>query len=180
MKDFGWSPGQPGVLAYWTEESGEIPARVGVMRLPQKVDARSKNLFNVASATLHWQESGDHLAVQVPSFPSPFSPLPFSTSRMVQVERYSKKKQKKEGSTGPEYSGLTYTVEVFRMREKEIPVDTLEIKEKILAFGWEPNGNRFCVLSSNSGNKVNVEFFRVQKVHLSTRVLRRTKEGRWD
>lgn len=28
--------------------------------------------------------------------------------------------------------------EIFRMREKDIPVDVLELKEKIVAFAWEP------------------------------------------
>ena len=144
LRDFAFSPSQ-NVIAYWSSENGEIPAKVALKRFPTKEDLRSKNLFNVASAAITWQESGEHLAVQ--------------------VERYAKKKGGKKGASansGPEYSGLTYTVEIFRVRERDVPVDTIEVKEKCLSLGWEPHGNRFAILSSNNPtHKTNVSFYRI-------------------
>lgn len=141
LKDFAWSRKQR-LVAYWAGESGEIPARVALMRFPQRMDVRSKNLFNVASATLVWQESGDHLAVQ--------------------VERYSKKKKK--GQSGPEFAGLSYTVEVFNCRDRDFPVDTVDVGEKTLALAWEPSGTKFCLISGNNpSTRTNVSFYTVAK-----------------
>jgi translation initiation factor 3 subunit B len=31
--------------------------------------------------------------------------------------------------------------QLFRVREKDIPIEQLEMKENIVAFAWEPQGN---------------------------------------
>lgn len=53
----------------------------------------------------------------------------------VKVERYTKSRK-----------GVYYNLELFRMKEKNIPIDTLEIKDPVEAFEWEPNGCKFCVI----------------------------------
>ncbi|KAJ9063008.1 Translation initiation factor 3 subunit b [Entomophthora muscae] len=56
----------------------------------------------------------------------------------VRVNRVTKSKK----ST---YSNL----EIFRAREKDIPVEVLELKDTILSFAWEPAGNeRFSIIST--------------------------------
>ncbi|CAH1273290.1 EIF3B [Branchiostoma lanceolatum] len=57
----------------------------------------------------------------------------------VKVDRYTKSKK-----------GLFYNLELFRMREKQIPVDVVEVKEVVNAFAWEPNGEKFVVLHGES------------------------------
>ena len=58
VADFEWSPANPNsgdekifqkeeVLAYWTPEVGNQPARVTIMGVPSKEIIRTKNLFNV-------------------------------------------------------------------------------------------------------------------------------------
>ncbi|XP_070617473.1 eukaryotic translation initiation factor 3 subunit B [Erythrolamprus reginae] len=42
--------------------------------------------------------------------------------------------------------GVVTNFEIFRMREKQVPVDVMEMKESIIAFAWEPNGSKFAVL----------------------------------
>lgn len=105
--------------------------------LNKTVQVRSKNLFNVASCKMHWQKCGDYLCVK--------------------VERYTKAKREKNEV---KYSGIYYSFEIFHMREKGIPVDSVEIKENILAFEWEPVDNKFAIISGESPN-ISVTFYQV-------------------
>ncbi|KAH9825233.1 eukaryotic translation initiation factor 3 subunit 9 [Melampsora americana] len=56
---------QPNMMAYWTPEVANQPARVSLMALPSRDTLRSKNLFNVHDAKIHWQSNGDYLCVKV-------------------------------------------------------------------------------------------------------------------
>lgn len=76
IKDFQWSPTEP-IIAYWVAEKGQTPGRVAIMKVPEKHDLRSKNMFNLAEASIHWQKSGENLCFK--------------------VDRYAKKKEEKEG-----------------------------------------------------------------------------------
>jgi translation initiation factor 3 subunit B len=52
----------------------------------------------------------------------------------VKVERHTKSKKS------------TFTnFELFRMRDKNIPIEVLEYKDQIYAFAWEPRGTRFAI-----------------------------------
>lgn len=42
--------------------------------------------------------------------------------------------------------------ELFRMREKDFPVEVVELKDPVVAFAWEPQGTHFAVISSNDPN----------------------------
>ncbi|RUS14352.1 hypothetical protein BC937DRAFT_93938 [Endogone sp. FLAS-F59071] len=55
----------------------------------------------------------------------------------VKVDRHTKTKKS------------TFTnLEVFRIGEKDIPVETIEVKEPVIAFAWEPAGERFAVITT--------------------------------
>lgn len=56
----------------------------------------------------------------------------------VQVERHSRNKK-------IVFSNL----ELFRLREKEVPIDCLEFKEPISTFVWEPEGNKFLTAGTH-------------------------------
>lgn len=128
IRDFSWSP-IDNILAYWVAEDKDVPARVTLLEIPSRQEIRSKNLFNVADCKIHWQKSGDYLCVK--------------------VDRYSKiRKDKSE----VKYSGMYYNFEIFHMREKEIPVDSVEIKESIHAFAWEPIGSKFAIIHGDMSN----------------------------
>ncbi|KAI8072431.1 hypothetical protein BC940DRAFT_251856 [Gongronella butleri] len=129
--DFEWSPGRENddklvqkdadVLAYWTPEVGNQPARVTLMSVPSKEIIRTKNLFNVNECKLHWQSNGHYLAVK--------------------VDRHTKTKKSQFSN-----------IEIFRLCEKGIPVETLEIKDPVIAFAWEPRGERFATITSGDPN----------------------------
>jgi translation initiation factor 3 subunit B len=56
---------------------------------------------------------------------------------------------------------MYYNFEIFHMREKLIPVDSVEIKEQIQAFAWEPVGLKFAVIHGDTPN-INVSFYGVK------------------
>jgi len=56
----------------------------------------------------------------------------------VKVDRLTKTKK------------ATYcNLEVFRVREKAIPIQVIEIKDTVTAFAWEPKGDRFALITTN-------------------------------
>lgn len=59
---------------------------------------------------------------------------------------------------------MSYNFEIFHMREKQIPVDSVEIKEPIHAFAWEPIGNKFAIIHGEIPS-VNVSFYEVRCGH---------------
>lgn len=66
-------------------------------------------------------------------------------------------------------SGIYYNLEVFHMREKQIPVDSVEIKETIQAFAWEPVGTKFAVIHGEPPS-TSVSFFEVKTGQTPTMV----------
>ncbi|KAK9824494.1 hypothetical protein WJX72_010811 [[Myrmecia] bisecta] len=119
VHDFAWSPAEPILCAYQTEQSGgNLPARISLVRMPDRQELRQKNLFSVSDVKMFWHPQGDYLAVR--------------------VERYTKTRK----ST---YSAF----ELFSLKERDIPMEILELpdkSEKIIDFQWEPRGNRFAIL----------------------------------
>lgn len=41
---------------------------------------------------------------------------------------------------------IVHNFEIFRLRQKDIPVEVLEIEDNIVAFAWEPVGSRFAII----------------------------------
>ena len=51
VQDFAWSPAQPILCAYQTEQAGgNLPARISLIAFPDKRELRQKNLFSVSGA----------------------------------------------------------------------------------------------------------------------------------
>uniref|UniRef100_A0A914VWK6 Eukaryotic translation initiation factor 3 subunit B n=1 Tax=Plectus sambesii TaxID=2011161 RepID=A0A914VWK6_9BILA len=129
LKDFKFSPVGHNI-AYFVEEEGESkPAVVAVLRYPWGAgNERAVRVFKMAEATLYWQKSGDRLAVR--------------------NDRYSKKKIEENGEI--KYTGMTYHFEIFNLRAKDTPVESLQLSETFVSFGWEPFGDKFCVLTGSN------------------------------
>lgn len=148
--DFEWSPATAQregtkeyeqLFCYWTPEIGSNPAKVGLMTVPTKEVVRTRNLFNVSDAKLHWQSEGAYVCVK--------------------VDRHSK--SKKSLATNLEIFRIKekgVPVEV---------VDNL--KETVINFAWEPKGARFVLITTGeipAGSavppKTSVSFFAPEKV----------------
>jgi translation initiation factor 3 subunit B len=53
-------------------------------------------------------------------------------------------------------------LEIFRIRDKNCPVDIVEIKDTVKAFHWETGGNRFCVITTDdTGHKPKLTFYQL-------------------
>ena len=76
---------------------------------------------------------------------------------VVKVDRYTKKSGEKNN---PKYSGLIYNFEIFHMREKNVPLDTLEVKEIIQSFAVEPSGHKLIVITGEN-LRTNVTFYKM-------------------
>jgi translation initiation factor 3 subunit B len=91
---------------------------------------------------MFWQNAGDFLCVR--------------------VERYKRSNIVKEDDKDvTRYSGLYYNFEFFRIREKEIPVDSIEIKDTCYSFAWEPYGQKFAIIYGDSVSRTNASFYRI-------------------
>lgn len=142
IRGFAWSP-TDNIIAYWVAEQTDVPAKVTLMEIPKKREIRTKNLFNVADCKLHWQKSGDYLGVK--------------------VDRFSKSKKGGLKDQDVKFLGLFYNFEIFHLREKDIPVDSVEIKEPIGAFSWEPVGDKFAIIHGEGAGGCNVSFYEAKK-----------------
>ncbi|CAK5280263.1 unnamed protein product [Mycena citricolor] len=109
------------MLAYWTPEVANQPARVTLLGFPSRTILRQKNLFNVSECKLFWQNQGDFLCVK--------------------VDRHTKTKK-----------SIFCNLEIFRVREKDYPVEVVELKDTVTDFSWEPKGERFAIVSTNDPN----------------------------
>nr|OQO16648.1 Eukaryotic translation initiation factor 3 subunit B [Rachicladosporium sp. CCFEE 5018] len=127
VMDFEWAPASPQrdniktyeqLFCYWTPELGSNPAKVGLMSIPSKDIVRTRNLFNVSDAKLHWQSEASFVCVK--------------------VDRHSKSGKSK--ATNLEIFRVRekgVPVEV---------VDS--IKDTVINFAWEPKGDRFVLITA--------------------------------
>lgn len=54
----------------------------------------------------------------------------------------------------------TTNLEIFRIREKNVPVDIVEVKDTVKAFHWETGGKRFSVITTDdTGHKPKLLFY---------------------
>lgn len=143
IKSFSWSPSED-ILAYWVAEEQNVPARVTLIEIPSKRLLRTKNIFSVADCKMYWQNNGDFLCVK--------------------VDRYTK--AKKERNDASKYSGLYYAFDLYHIREKQIPIDSLEFKDPVIAFSWEPHGSKFAIIHGDSPI-YNISFYGIQSATLS-------------
>ncbi|KAH7062311.1 eukaryotic translation initiation factor 3 subunit B [Macrophomina phaseolina] len=154
VMDFEWAPATPQregiktyeqLLCYWTPELGSAPAKVGLMSIPSKEIVRTRNLFNVADAKLHWQSDAAYVCVK------------------VDIQKTKSRKS------------MTTNLEIFRIREKGVPVEVIDsVKETVINFAWEPKGNRFCLITTGelptgpAAPKTAVAFFAPEKTKGNT------------
>ena len=153
------------------------------------VEAATKNLFSVRECRLTFQDKGDYLCVKVDrynkvcvcvcvcvvccllsvcvcvcvcvvcvcvlfglwlkicmqkSFVRPLTHTPTFQSKKGQFTNF----------------------EIFHTREKQIPVDSLELKERIDTYAFEPCGNRLAVLHGESP-RICLSFYQLQPAGVS-------------
>lgn len=120
------------LLAYWSPEREPHPATIIIMAIPSREMVRQRNVFNVEEAELHWHPSGSMLAVAA-----------------RKTRRRTTHKSAETGVTTVTLSNNGHIVEVFRCKDKGMPVFSVEIKREqgeLRGFYWEPSGTRFALV----------------------------------
>ena len=59
---------------------------------------------------------------------------PDGTYLAVKVDRQKSKNTK------------SYSFELFRLKERDVPIEVLEMASPVVSFAWEPKGHRFCLV----------------------------------
>jgi len=116
LHTFQWSP-KDNVIAVWTLEKNNNPARLVLVEIPSRRELASRSRTQ-CEASMYWQSEGDYLCLLVTKL----------------------SKTKKKGATN---------LEIFRIRERNIPVDIVEVRDTVRGFHWETKGNRFAVLTTD-------------------------------
>lgn len=122
-EQFQWSP-TANLLSIWISEFNDAPGRLLLVEIPSRQEVSSKNVFSVKNVSMHWHPRGEFLALR------------------TVIARKKGKKTKKE----------TTQIEVFRVKDKSIPVDTINIEDaRVKSLHWElgQNACRFATLSVN-------------------------------
>merc|ERR1719223_2196096 len=126
-----WSP-KDNVLAVWTLEKNNNPARLVLVEVPSFNEITSRSRTQV-EAEMHWQNNGDFLCLCV-----------------TKLSKTGKK--------------IGTNLELFRMRERGVPVDVVEIKDTVRGFFWENGGNRFALITTDeNGHKPKLQIWVLNK-----------------
>lgn len=135
IDEFDWSP-VDNIVSLWIPGKDDEPGVLMLVELPSRRELVSRKLYDVKVATIHWQKKGDYLCLKT---------------------TISKKVGKK---TRKEYTQL----EIFRMREKNIPVDYVQIEGvKTKQFHWEEgSSSRFAlIVRDETTNKQQIRFYKI-------------------
>lgn len=54
------------------------------------------------------------------------------------------------------------SIEIFRLNDKDISVELLELKSLLVSFSWEPNGDKFATIENDSGKSI-INFYNMKK-----------------
>lgn len=138
LEMFQWSP-SANLLSLWISESGDAPGRLLLVDIPSRQEVSSKNVFNVKNVWIHWQPRGDFMALR------------------TIIARKKGKKTKTE----------TTQIEVFKVREKSIPVDTISVEgASVRNLYWEKGtvASRFVTLDVDEGSTAQaLKFYQVPR-----------------
>ncbi|EPR58434.1 putative eukaryotic translation initiation factor [Toxoplasma gondii TgCatPRC2] len=134
LEKFEWSPTE-NIISVWIKGSEDAPGRLLLVEIPSRRELSSKNVYNVKGASMHWQSKGDFLCLRTVAF-------------------------KKTGKKGKkEFTQL----EIFRMREKDIPVDNVQLNDVAVQLHWEEGySKRFAlVVHDEQTSNQALRFYRV-------------------
>eukprot|EP00923_Selenidium_pygospionis_P039143 GHVN01068176.1.p1 GENE.GHVN01068176.1~~GHVN01068176.1.p1 ORF type:complete len:746 (+),score=139.94 GHVN01068176.1:1541-3778(+) len=133
---FQWSPSE-NILALWVPEIGDAPGRLVLVEMPSRRELSSKTVFTVVTADIMWQSEGQYLAL------------------LTKLNRKIGKKAKKEVTQ----------IEVFSMKDKNIPVDPIHLDEgiRVKSLAWEGAGNRLGVVVQDENAKTSLRLYAVDQ-----------------
>ncbi|KEG03642.1 eukaryotic translation initiation factor 3 subunit B, putative [Plasmodium vinckei vinckei] len=135
VKEFDWSP-VDNIVSIWIPETNNTPGTLILVEIPSRKELVSRKIYDVSQASIHWQSKGDYLCLK------------------TTIVKKIGKKGKKEHTQ----------LEIFRMREKNIPVDNIQIEGvKTKQFHWEEsNSNRFAlIVRDEATSRQQIRFYKI-------------------
>lgn len=178
VQDFCWNP-KENVLAYWTPEMLNTPARVTLTAIPSRSLVRTKNLVKVAGVEMQFQSEGDFFCVKVDRFTknkkSTFSTFEvfFLREKDIPVDTYEGFKDKTVSKFAWEPSGdriAAVCQEEHKAQLSFLKVEKSNVKElksmdrkSLTDLFWSPTG-RFIVLAGMKNYQGDMEFFDVDEL----------------
>jgi len=122
-------------FAAYIPEQDPVPARVAIIEVPSRRELHSRQVFQVSQCSMQWNPSGDYLGVKF--------------VRQTRTKKFS-----------------STVLEVFNMKTKRkgtLAVDSMELKDHVFAFAWEPHGTRFAIIHAPNPitNRPNVSFYKI-------------------
>ena len=142
-RGLAWAPpkSSANLLAWWSPEKVNTPTCVTLMKLPSRELLRARNLFNVDGCELQWHPDGSFLCV-------------------LASKALKKKKTKLGIATAAEKKGSAgYSLELFRLKDKGVPVEVVETSVRVVDFAWEPNGVRFAMVLGDGPTRYTVAVY---------------------
>lgn len=159
------------IMAVWSPQRGDLPGKASLINVNTQRVLQTKSCSNF-SAVMEWQNKGEFLALIL----SPLS----KAERVAGKQRGAKGGEEDEEEDenmpagdvrlktqaqtiiGNERPALRNAkqLEIFRVKERNIPVEHVEVPDVIKGFFWEPRSNRFALLTEGaSAQKTNMIFF---------------------
>ncbi|VWU48824.1 eukaryotic translation initiation factor 3 subunit B, putative [Hepatocystis sp. ex Piliocolobus tephrosceles] len=135
VTEFDWSPSD-NIVAIWIPESVNTPGILTLVEIPSRKELVSRKIYDVTHASIYWHGKGDYLCLK------------------TTISKKVSKKIKKEHTQ----------LEIFRIREKNIPVDNLQIEGvQAKQFHWEESiSNRFAlIVRDDATNKQQIRFYQI-------------------
>jgi translation initiation factor 3 subunit B len=146
--DLCWSPTE-NVLAWWSEERGNIPACVTLMEIPSRTAISRKNLVNLEGASMTWHPDGTFLCVRA--------------QLLTPAQKRQKNRLLAKGKSvepGDDRFRPHTALELFRLKEKNCPVDMVKFEDKpVVDFSWESKGRRFAVIHGTGPVKFTCDIY---------------------
>jgi translation initiation factor 3 subunit B len=137
---FSWAPKGAPLLAWWCPERENKGTSVDVVSLPSKEVVRHRTLFNIDKVALVWHPDGTHLAVV--------------------ATKAVRRRKGKDGKEVPSTANAGVTVEVLRLGEKGVPVETLDLKDRVRHVSFEGNGTRLAIVTGDGPSDYTISFYK--------------------
>ncbi|GIX64475.1 eukaryotic translation initiation factor, putative [Babesia caballi] len=115
---FDWSPTDD-ILSIVIPGTLDTPARLLLVEIPSRRELSARNVYNVSASAMHWHPRGECFCLR------------------TTICRKTGKKGRK----------LFNQLEIFRLRERYVPVDTIKIEDATVRhLYWEEGGSKRFVL----------------------------------
>jgi translation initiation factor 3 subunit B len=153
-RDLQWCPRQNNILAWWSPERENLPTSISMLRIPSKDYVKPRLLCDVQDVRVVWHPAGLFCAVMAEKL---------TRGQVARKKKATGGKMLAEASApsvgGPlKLASAGFSIEVMRFKSKDVPVDVIEVKERVLQFAWEPMNARFALLTGE-GSRTAVQFF---------------------